>query len=65
MLLCDLTDLLPSLKNHGMEAEVDAMFDVGMEALDLPLEEKMKYEQGDSGYSFGLDHIHSLSSRAR
>ena len=45
------------MKNHGMEAEVDAMFNLGMETLDLPLEEKMKYEQGDSGYSFGLDSL--------
>ena len=36
-----------------MEAEVDAMFSLGMETLDLPLEEKMKYEQGDGGMSFG------------
>ena len=42
-----------SLKNHGAEEEVDGMFDMGAQTLDLPLEEKMKYEQGDSGYSFG------------
>ncbi|KAI0348237.1 Clavaminate synthase-like protein [Trametopsis cervina] len=41
------------LKNHDMDREVDGMFDVGTETLDLPLEEKMKYEQGDSGHSFG------------
>lgn len=29
------------------------MFDVGMETLALPLSEKMKYEQGDTGASFG------------
>lgn len=45
--------VLDSLKNHGAEKEVDDMFDMGEETLDLPLEEKMKYEQGDSGYSFG------------
>ncbi|KAI0686229.1 Clavaminate synthase-like protein [Earliella scabrosa] len=40
------------LKNHGVE-EVDAMFDVGRETLALPLEEKLKFEQGDQGFSFG------------
>lgn len=29
------------------------MFDMGAEMMALPLEEKMKYEQGDDGYSFG------------
>ena len=29
------------------------MFDMGAETMDLPLEEKMKYEQGDEGMSFG------------
>lgn len=42
-----------SLKNHGVDDEVDAMFDMGRETLALPLEEKMKYEQGDQGFSFG------------
>jgi len=41
------------LKNHDTDAEVDAMFDVGAETASLPLEEKMKYEQGDDGTSFG------------
>ncbi|KAI0334054.1 Clavaminate synthase-like protein [Cubamyces sp. BRFM 1775] len=41
------------LKNHGVEWEVDAMFDLGAETLALPLYEKMKYEQGDNGDSFG------------
>ena len=30
------------------------MFDVCAEVLDLPLEEKMEFEQGDNGNSFGL-----------
>ena len=47
-----LTDAY-SLKNHGVEWEVDAMFDLGAETLALPLYEKMKYEQGDNGDSFG------------
>jgi hypothetical protein len=45
--------LLVSLKNHGVEEEADAMFEMGAETMRLPMEEKMKYEQGDSGMSFG------------
>ena len=30
------------------------MFDVYADTLDLPLEEKMRYEQGDSGNSYGF-----------
>ncbi|KAM5535885.1 hypothetical protein V8D89_010503 [Ganoderma adspersum] len=41
------------LSNHGVDREVNAMFDVGGETLALPLSEKMKYEQGDNGDSFG------------
>ncbi|EMD41162.1 hypothetical protein CERSUDRAFT_121703, partial [Gelatoporia subvermispora B] len=41
------------LKNHGAESEVDGMFDMGAETMELPLEEKMKFEQGDDGISFG------------
>ncbi|KAH9952037.1 Clavaminate synthase-like protein [Amylocystis lapponica] len=41
------------LKNHGAEREVDAMFEMGNETMKLPLEEKMKFEQGDDGISFG------------
>lgn len=29
------------------------MFDMGAETMDLPLDEKMKFEQGDGGMSFG------------
>ncbi len=29
------------------------MFEMGAETMRLPLEEKMKYEQGDEGLSFG------------
>lgn len=45
--------LCHSLCNHGVDREVNAMFDVGAETLALPLSEKMKYEQGDNGDSFG------------
>lgn len=41
------------MKNHGVDREVYDMFDMGTETLDLPLEEKMRYEQGDNGDSFG------------
>ena len=29
------------------------MFEMGAETMDLPFEEKMKFEQGDDGFSFG------------
>ncbi|KAK0207260.1 hypothetical protein IW262DRAFT_1324452 [Armillaria fumosa] len=41
------------LKNHGAEEEASRMFEMGEETMRLPLEEKMKYEQGDDGRSFG------------
>jgi hypothetical protein len=44
---------LSSLKNHGVDEEASGMFDMGAEIMDLPLEEKMKFEQGDDGMSFG------------
>lgn len=42
-----------SLKNHGVDKEVDDMFDMGAETMALPLQEKMKFEQGDEGSTFG------------
>ena len=42
-----------SLKNHGVNKWVDNMFDLGVEAMALPLEEKLRFEQGDDGMSFG------------
>jgi hypothetical protein len=42
-----------SLKNHGAEAEVNKMFDLGAEAMQLPLEEKLKFDQGTDGASAG------------
>jgi len=41
------------LKNYGMEEEINGMFDMGAETMALPLEEKMRYEVGDEGGSFG------------
>jgi len=45
--------LYTSLKNHGVTEEVNAMFSLGEEAMKLPLEEKLRFEQGDEGSSFG------------
>ncbi|KIK37266.1 hypothetical protein CY34DRAFT_26078 [Suillus luteus UH-Slu-Lm8-n1] len=45
------------LKNHGADQEVNDMFDVGAETLALPLEERMKFEQGDNGQSFGYKKV--------
>ncbi|KAL6299993.1 Clavaminate synthase-like protein [Sparassis latifolia] len=45
------------LKNHGVEEEVNGMFDMGAETLSLPMEEKMKYEQGDEGMSCGYKAV--------
>ncbi|KAK7452196.1 hypothetical protein VKT23_012299 [Stygiomarasmius scandens] len=42
------------LKNHGADEEVDGMFDMGADATAIPMEEKMKFEQGDTGFSFGF-----------
>lgn len=36
------------------------MFEMGAETMKLPLDEKMKYEQGDEGMSFG--YAFSLTS---
>ncbi|KAI0333383.1 Clavaminate synthase-like protein [Cubamyces sp. BRFM 1775] len=41
------------LKNHGADEEVNKMFDMGAETMALPFDEKMKFEQGDGGISFG------------
>jgi hypothetical protein len=42
-----------SLKNHGADEEVNGMFDLGQDVMALPLEEKLKFEQGDEGISAG------------
>ncbi|KAJ7112332.1 hypothetical protein C8R44DRAFT_798349 [Mycena epipterygia] len=41
------------LKNHGVNEQVSGMFEMAAETMALPMEEKMKYEQGDDGMSFG------------
>ncbi|KAF8882734.1 Clavaminate synthase-like protein [Gymnopilus junonius] len=41
------------LKDHEVDELAQKVFDLGAEVMALPLEEKMKYEQGDEGNSFG------------
>ncbi|KAJ7211614.1 Clavaminate synthase-like protein [Mycena pura] len=41
------------LKNHGVDEDVREMFDMGTETMALPMAEKMKFEQGNEGISFG------------
>ncbi|KAL5526725.1 hypothetical protein ACEPAF_8450 [Sanghuangporus sanghuang] len=50
------------LKNHGADKEVEGMFDMGAETMDLPLEEKMKFEQGDDGKSFGYKALGTIAT---
>ncbi|KAG2140990.1 hypothetical protein DEU56DRAFT_734600 [Suillus clintonianus] len=45
------------LKNHGADQDVSDMFDMGAETMALPLEERMKFEQGDKGQSFGYKKV--------
>ncbi|KAG2356917.1 hypothetical protein BDR07DRAFT_1421984, partial [Suillus spraguei] len=45
------------LKNHGADQEASNMFDMGAETTALPLEELMKFEQGDDGQSFGYKKV--------
>jgi len=47
------------LKNHGIDKEVDAMFDLSAEVMSLPKDEKMKFAQGDHGKSFGYKALGS------
>lgn len=42
-----------SMKNHGAENLVEPMFETGRQTLALPMDEKMKYWQGNQGDSFG------------
>ncbi|KAL1716795.1 hypothetical protein EV715DRAFT_292833 [Schizophyllum commune] len=52
------------LKNHGTDAEVDRVFAMGDAFMRLPLEEKMKYEQGDEGNSFGYKYAGANATNA-
>ncbi|KDQ63016.1 hypothetical protein JAAARDRAFT_29011 [Jaapia argillacea MUCL 33604] len=49
------------LKNHGVENEARRMFDLGSKMGQLPMKEKMKYEQGDSGMSFGYKAVGTIA----
>ncbi|KAF8889038.1 hypothetical protein BD779DRAFT_1714754 [Infundibulicybe gibba] len=42
-----------TLKNHGVDDLFEPMFELGKETMALPLDEKMKYWQGNQGASFG------------
>lgn len=46
------------MKNHGADELAAEMFEMGAETMALPLEEKMKFEQGDDGRSFGY-HVYA------
>ena len=59
-----ITWVLCSLKNHGVDAEVDGMFDMGAETMRLPLEEKMKFEQGKEGVSISAGSVDISAPRA-
>ncbi|KAF8167150.1 hypothetical protein B0H34DRAFT_680461 [Crassisporium funariophilum] len=41
------------LRNHGADDAVNGMFDLGAETMALSKDEKMRFEQGDDGMSFG------------
>ena len=41
------------MKNHDADREIDGMFEMGAETMSLPMNEKMKFEQGIDGQSFG------------
>ncbi|KAF8997622.1 hypothetical protein BDQ17DRAFT_1508640 [Cyathus striatus] len=43
------------LKNHGIDEEVNDMFQMGAETMALPLEEKTKFEQGRRRKPFGYN----------
>jgi hypothetical protein len=58
-----LTARAGSLKNHGVDEAAAWMFEMGAETMALPLEEKMKYEQGDGGMSFGCVYLPRVRSR--
>jgi hypothetical protein len=48
-----LTSRAISLNNHGADELFELMFEMGRETMSLPMEEKMKYWQGNQGASFG------------
>lgn len=50
------------LKNHGVENEVEGMFEMGAETMDLPLEEKLKFDQGVEGRVFGYKAMGAMAT---
>ena len=53
--------IFSSLKNHVVDEEVEGMFEMGRDTMALPLEEKLKFEQGDQGVSFGCVIFHRFT----
>ncbi|TNY21411.1 hypothetical protein DMC30DRAFT_416084 [Rhodotorula diobovata] len=53
------------LKNHGVEDLTEPMFDMGKATFELPLEELMPFEQGDSGMSAGYKRAGSTNVDAK
>lgn len=49
---CAAHRALADLKNHGVDP--DPIFAIGEDTFDLPEDELMKFEQGDSGMSAGF-----------
>ena len=44
---------ITTLKNHGVTDEVERIFGTGAETMELPMAEKLRFDQGDGGQSFG------------
>ncbi|BGP46645.1 hypothetical protein JCM10450v2_002493 [Rhodotorula kratochvilovae] len=53
------------LKNHGVEDLTEPMFEMGKATFDLPREELMKFEQGDTGMSAGYKFAGSTNVDAK
>ncbi|GAA5821170.1 hypothetical protein JCM10212_002574 [Sporobolomyces blumeae] len=53
------------LKNFGFEHLIEPMFEMGEATFDLPLEELMPFEQGDSGMSAGYKRAGSTNVDAK
>ncbi|KAL5485864.1 hypothetical protein ACEPAI_6906 [Sanghuangporus weigelae] len=50
------------LKNHGVDEEVDSVFETAAEMMALPLEEKMKFIRGDGIKAYGYKPIGSQAT---
>lgn len=52
-----------SLKNHGADDLAEGMFQMAAETMLLPMDEKLLFEQGDAGNSFGFVGAYHLRPR--